>query len=378
MLGEGKAAGSCQILNPEVLRFQEKDGTLWASAIDLLHIENDYLGYTIHFWLRELSIEADGSTYFKGNGQFIDKTASDDLRSIKRRDRTYKNSLPHFLRSLLESQDKEALKKQGYQVAYERYKEGVFTTLIAPEPSALVYSDTTTGLYRLIFSEFLAIKHMGLKVSSNSETKVAVSGLEQQRFGTSRNASLGAGIQNAVSRLYKIEPYVLFDQRGNIVNKQAVREYGYWAEQRLATTLPIDYHAFSSPNTEDSTSEVVDTLLVFQHFIGHDQQKKTEALKFLQNNWSQTYVAPLLDILRLSQDAWQQKGIQSLLEGHVPTVKSDFYSGIQWLWENPPSYGHYYADFKAYLYSALDPAFSQYFHKRGQQATIRLDEIVWG
>ena len=378
LLGEGKAAASCQILNPEIVRFEERNGTLWASAIDLLHIENDYLGYTIRFWLQELSIEMDGSTYFKGNGQFIDKTEADDSRRIKRRDRVYGNSLPHFLRSLVQSPDKAALKNHGYQVSYERYKEGMFTTLIAPEPSALVHPDTTAGLHRLIFSEFLAIQHEGLKVSSDNETKIAVSGLEQRRFGTGRNESLGTGTQNAVSRLYKIEPYLLFDQRGNIINKHAVREYGYWAEQRLAATLPIDYQTFSDFNTKDTTSRLIDTLLVFQHLIGYDQQKKTKALKFLQDNWSQSYVAPLLDILRLSQDAWQQQVIQALLDEHVPAIEADFFNGIQWLWKNTPNYGQYYADFKAYLYSALDPAFYQYFHKRGQQASIRLDEIVWG
>ncbi|MFK5971474.1 MAG: hypothetical protein QM487_15340, partial [Candidatus Marithrix sp.] len=61
ILGEGKAAANCKILNPEVLRFEEKNGALRVKAIDLLHIENDYLGYTIRFWLEELSIKVDGS-----------------------------------------------------------------------------------------------------------------------------------------------------------------------------------------------------------------------------------------------------------------------------------------------------------------------------
>lgn len=83
LLGEGKAAANCKILNPEVLRFEEEDGTLWVNAIDLLHIENDYLGYTINFWLEELLIEVDGSTYYKGYGQFVDKIATDDTRYMK-------------------------------------------------------------------------------------------------------------------------------------------------------------------------------------------------------------------------------------------------------------------------------------------------------
>ncbi len=62
LLGEGTDARDCQILNPEVLRFEAENGTLRATAVDLLNIENNYLGYDIRFRLEELVIEADGST----------------------------------------------------------------------------------------------------------------------------------------------------------------------------------------------------------------------------------------------------------------------------------------------------------------------------
>ena len=362
LLGEGKAAANCHILNPEVLRFEEKNGTLRVKAIDLLHIENDYLGYTIRFWLEELSIKADGSTYYKGNGQYIDKVEADDIRYIKRRNNIYIHSLPYFLRSLLVSQSKASLKELGYELSFDRYEEGVFKTILIPtEPSALVHPDTATGRHRLNFSDFLTVVHLGIKVSSDDEVHVAVSREEQQKFGISSTQSLGANLQNEVSRLYKIEPYLLFDKRGNIINKSAVREYGYWAEQRLASTLPIDYKAFSDLNVKESASKLIDTLRIFKNLIGYDKSNKTESLIFLQKNWSQSYIAPLLDILRLSQDDWQQQAIRALFDEHVSTIEAEFFKGIQWLWKDTPNYGNYYADFKAYLFSALDPAFYQYF-----------------
>ena len=303
LLGEGKAAANCKILNPEVLRFEEKNGTLWVKAIDFLHIENDYLGYTIRFWLEELSIEVDGSTYYKGNGQYINKAEADDTKYIKRRKSIYAHSLPHFLRSLLKSPNKAALKDLGYELSFDEYEAGAFKTLLRPtELSALIHPDSTTENYRLYFSEFLTIKHNGLTVSSDKEVQVNVSVAEQQKFGTSRTQSLGTKVQNQVSRLYKIEPYLLFDKLGNIINKSAIREYGYWADQRLASTLPIDYNGFLDLKVKESASKLIDTLLIFQNLIGYDQQKKKEALNFLQQNWSQSYIAPLLDILRLSQD----------------------------------------------------------------------------
>ncbi|MBL4938880.1 MAG: DUF3179 domain-containing protein [Lutibacter sp.] len=379
LLGDGIAAANCKILNPEVLRFEEKNGTLWVKAIDFLHIENDYLGYTIRFWLEELSIGVDGSTYYKGNGQYINKAATDDSQYIKRRKKIYTHSLPRFLRSLLESPNKVALKNLGYELSFDKYETGAFKTILIPtELSALIHPDTTMRNYRLYFSEFLTIKHNGLTVSPDNEVQVNVSVAEQQQFGASRTQSIGTKVQNQVSRLYKIAPYLLFDKRGNIINKSAVREYGYWADQRLASTLPIDYNGFLDINAKESASKLIDTLLSFQNLIGYDPQKKTEALNFLQQKGSKSYIAPLLDILRLSQDDWQQQVIRALLEEYEPAIKADYFNGIQWLWKHTPYYGNYYADFKAYLYNALDPAFYQYFYGRERQTKIRLDEIVWG
>lgn len=379
LLGDGKAAANCKILNPDVLQFEEKNGNLWVTAVDLLHIENDYLGYTIHFWLEELSIETDGSTYYKGNGKYIDKAQANDTQYIERRKLLYKHSLPNFLRSLLKSPNKPTLKELGYELSFEKYEQGQFNTILIPtEPSTLVLPDSIPDWNRLYFSEFLTIKHLELDESSNNEVRISVSPAEQQKFGTSKTQSLGRDAQKEVSRLYKIEPYLLFDNRGNIINKSAVKEYGYWAKQRLALTLPIDYKAFSDHNIKESASKLIDTLLIFQNLVGIDLQKKSEALHALQKNWSQSYLAPLLDVLMLSQDLWLQKSVRTLLDEYVPSIDSNFYNGIQLLWKDEPSYGSYYADFKAYIYSALDPAFYQYFYNRGDQSKIRLDEIIWG
>lgn len=379
LLGKDKAASKCKILNPEVLQFEEKNGNFSAKANDLLHIENDYLGYTIRFWLEELTIEKNGSTYYKGYVHFIDKIEANDTRFINRREKHYTQSIPHFLRSLLKSYNKAELNKLGYELSFERYENGAFETMPMPSDlSTLILPDSITGGYQLYFPEILRVEHIGLKVSSTDQVTVGVSSAEQQAFGSSSTQSIGSNLQNAISRLYKIEPYLLFDNRGNIINKSAVREYGYWADQRLAINLPIDFNVNPDMNTEESVSKPIDTLSIFRNFIGSDQIKKEESLKFLQKSWSQDYLAPLLDILRLSQDDWQQRVIKTLLDEKIPAIEADYFNGIQLLWKDPPNYGNYYADFKAYLYNVIDPPFYKYFNKRGGQAKIRLDEIIWG
>ena len=377
LLGEGVAASKCKILNPEVLRFEEKDGNFSASAIDLLKIDNDYLGYEIQFLLEELSVKADGSKYYKGNGQFIEKEVVNEVRK-KRRQQIYQNSLAHLLRSLLLSQDKTTLKEFGYEISIERYRNGKFTNLANPEPQELIETDSKANLYQLHFTNFLTVKHQNLFENATSSHRVAISSKEQRKFGSNSQMSTGGDEQFTISRLYKISPYLVFDLQGNIINKSDVREYDYWATQRLATTLPIDYMKFPDVDIQESViKSTIDTLLVFKHLIGGDLQKAEESIDFLQNNWSDSYIAPLLDIVRLSGD-WHQEKIRTLLKGNVPEMKPEYFEGIQWLWEKNPGYGNYYADFKAHLYRAIDPAFSRYFLERGQHSKIRMDEIVWG
>ena len=84
LFGLGTPASKCKILNPEVLRFEEHKGKLTVNAIDLLQIENNYLGYDMLFWLEELTIESDGSKYYKGKGQFTDKENATDNKFLKR------------------------------------------------------------------------------------------------------------------------------------------------------------------------------------------------------------------------------------------------------------------------------------------------------
>ncbi len=382
LLGEGEAASKCKILNPETLRFEERDKGLFVTARDQLQIENDYLGYRLQFLLKELHIKTDGSRYYKGNVHFIDKLETgDNGKKRKRRETVYQNSLAHFLRSLMQNPDKEALKEQGYEISIEQYKGGKFTTLISPEPRELIRFDSISGFYQLYFSEFLTIKHKNLLENKNAEYQVAVSTAEQQKFGAAPSQSMGSRRQVAVSRLYKIKPFLLFDVRGNIINKSDLKEYNYWANQRLATTLPIDYKKFSDfdlPRLSKFGTSSIDTLLIFKQLVGIEKQKQKEAIATLNNNWTESYIAPLLDILRLSGDKWLQKEISALLKKNVPDTKTEYYDGIQWLWKREPNYGNYYANFKAHLYRAIDTVFYKYFIERQQESKIRLDEIVWG
>lgn len=376
-LGTGEPASKCKIMNPEVLRFKEENGGLQVTAVDLLQIDNKYLGYQINFWLDVLQIEANGSSIYKGHGQYIDTANGDEKKYKKIRDRIYRNSLPHFLKTLAENPDKRTLKTQGYQVSIDKYALGNFQTIHVPEPIELVLKDNTKGRYQLHFPEFLTVEHVKLKSASDQGQSVSVSGAEQQKFGSNRTQSIGSA-KAEVSRLFKIEPYLIFDNRGNILNKSAVKEYGYWANQRIASTLPVDYQDADQNIELHSDLPTTDTLQVLVDLISNNQQKQEDALTFLKSNWSKGYISPLLDILRIYSDPLLVQEVRSLLETNEPKIEADYFQGSQQLWKSAPIFADYYADFKAILYKSIDPKFFRYFNQRTHLSNIRMDEIVWG
>lgn len=379
LLGDDIAASQCTILNPEVLRFEEEGGTFTASATELLRIDNDYLGYEILFHLESLIIQEDGSRFYKGMGQFYEKEKTLDNKRQKRREKSYLNSTAHFLRSLLESPDAGILQQKGYQVSIALYDKGTFLDLAYPAPKDLYKADDIQGLYQLHFSEFLTINHLDILQTTEGAT-VSISGAEQQKFGSDRTQSISQTKEATISRIYKISRYLLFDQNGNIINKSDVREYNYWAEQRLATTLPIDYKVYEKSDSENTSSysNSIDSLVVLKKLIGFDDEERVQALKTIDDHWSLAYVAPLLEILRLSNDGWQQKEIKRLLVKKIPEIMPRYFEGIQWTWDQEFIHSNFYADFKAYIHSSLDNSFYKYFHGRSAQTKIRLDEIVWG
>ena len=65
-------------------------------------------------------------------------------------------------------------------------------------------------------------------------------GLESQKFSNSQTEDL-VKIGFATSYLYKITPTLLLNEFGNVLNSKVVKEYGFWADRRMAYQLPFDY-----------------------------------------------------------------------------------------------------------------------------------------
>ncbi len=121
-------------------------------------------------------------------------------------------------------------------------------------------------------------------------------------------------------------------------------------------------------------------LKIFTSLIYENNPKiKSELIAKIDKEWEAEFVPVLAEFVRLSND---QKFVRELI--HLLRKKTGQKFGndpmrwIEWLWENPPAYGSYYADFKGNLYQHIDHKFKKYFRERQASSKIRIDEIVWG
>lgn len=103
LVGESENADSTRLLNPEVLDFRSRWGTLTATAAAPLVFENRALGYRLTYLLTafeggETSVRYDGAESFE---ELEPASAAEAARWAAARARAYRGSLAHLLQSLL-------------------------------------------------------------------------------------------------------------------------------------------------------------------------------------------------------------------------------------------------------------------------------------
>ena len=116
-IGSMPNASKCRITNYSTIKFRffKKENKLKAYADEPLKIENDALGYKIHYQMEEFQVDYnDQSVFFAGYPYFSemreDKTPKQ--KWIKNREKAYYGSVMHFIRSLY----KDSLLQNGFEV----------------------------------------------------------------------------------------------------------------------------------------------------------------------------------------------------------------------------------------------------------------------
>ncbi|MGD1886109.1 MAG: DUF3179 domain-containing protein [Cohaesibacteraceae bacterium] len=152
----------------------------------------------------------------------------------------------------------------------------------------------------------------------------------------------------------------------------------------VAIALPVGGHA----QTQEGTEQVADPRIVESNlptaafgffFASRSPEELERALTDLDENWSDGYYAPLIEITALTPNTAARTAIFEFLGRRTgEEFGQDFQAWFQWLWNRPVRNTRDYADFKALIYQQIDPRFGTYFAGRQATAQIRLDEIRWG
>ncbi|MDG2450867.1 MAG: DUF3179 domain-containing (seleno)protein [Saprospiraceae bacterium] len=388
--GDNKQGEKCKVLNSEVLRFEESNGGFKASADDILKIENPFLGYKINYLLQYLKIEENGSIEFLGRSHYIDWIENfEETEIVKNRSNTYVNSAKHFFRTIIDN----SYTKLGYELEQVNYKDGSFYIEKSLHRDSIFQASKSGKKFTLKFDNYLQIINKNKSNVSYAASGVRPGGLESTRFGTTGSTEK-AIVEFQTSHLYKLSPYIILNEYGNVLNTKDIREYGYWAERKLAHQLPFDFgnnYALIDTNPKPVESmpiaDEVQTVLSSQDkFVllisllhNEDRGIKEQTLQMLSENWENGFNSSLIEILRFSQEEWLDEAINILLTQKNGAVNDgSFYSWLEWLWSQEMPSEDYYFELKGEIYKHIDPKFESYFKTRKAQAQIRLDEVVWG
>ncbi|GAB2543071.1 carboxypeptidase-like regulatory domain-containing protein [Spirosoma aerophilum] len=253
-IGRSQNARYCQLLNPQVLSFSQRDDTLRASAQEPLFVENRALGYRIKFQLEHFAYtNSSALIFYQGDPVFEPLTpanAQEATRWQANRQRAYSGSIMHFGRALFKRQ----LAQEGFtiqKVTEQKNSSGTIRLLSVPGDTT-VSVQSLTNPKRWVSLPMAAYKHLLDTVRSTVlQPVVAFTDLIQVTYTkekepyeyqrTHRSTLYGnrEGFQKTLLRM--LESAVTVEANGQFWPPRGMRHQGYWAWELMADELPFDY-----------------------------------------------------------------------------------------------------------------------------------------
>ncbi|PKK36962.1 hypothetical protein BWI96_08755 [Siphonobacter sp. SORGH_AS_0500] len=262
-LGSSETAQQCRIFNENqlVIVFDPQTAFLEVKSDEVLKIENRELGYRINYLLAEFKYDMrQGYVTYLGypNFQLMEGNKSRQRRWAKNRQRAYKGSIMHFVRSLRNQQleaegfnlrrlirmpnpnrpTEEELKaiRQKIREQGGLRKDDPLEKILAKAslPKILEKLDTARVVYdeylkkdQLTFEGFFQVVYVGEK----EEPAYVMS--------QSRHRNRQPTFQTSVFSL-RTES-VLLEENGSILPPLGVMFEGYWGWEKVGDLLPLDY-----------------------------------------------------------------------------------------------------------------------------------------
>jgi len=116
----------------------------------------------------------------------------------------------------------------------------------------------------------------------------------------------------------------------------------------------------------------------FVNLVTADENGKKKSLDYIRKNWEPSFTIMMLEVIYLTRGPAITAEYLKLME--EKTGKEFGYNidaWYEWIWNKENLDHEQYADFKALLYSIIDPKFAAYFNSN-YKSKIRLDEVRWG
>lgn len=274
LFGSSPYAEQCKILNPEMLdlSFDRVNNRLIAKSYDYLIIENQALGYKLHYQLQEFETNyQDHNFYYQWSVLFEDLkgSKSQQRRWQKNRIDAYKGSNEHYYRSVLKRQTEQEgfktltlIRKPNpdrpadslIQAKIRQYRTVGVTTTIG---NKTVFKPSDSLNYWLNKARLIKTVQYLVNTPVNTDSllhRTDVPGLYALMFKNclyvmytkKRNTDFSSNLpmntpDNLTSIVSMTDPYLLFDANGVVANLRGFLYEGDWATRRVADLLPVDY-----------------------------------------------------------------------------------------------------------------------------------------
>ena len=241
-VGETPNAERTKILNPEVLDFADKGGTLLAFAGEILIIENKALGYKVQYFLKDFAAEPtriryDGEPLFE---EMVPESPEQEAEWEENRRKAFYGSFRHFMLAVLSGRAKE----HGFET-FQRSKpagvagaqgtfggQGAMADTRVPFDINTLLQDTDNPNEKLL--DFDGAIELIFKGELESEAYA-----QWQRSYGGPTGFRGDRFQRSL--FWQENGPTLVDYKGDILNPYGVTVSGHLAFERIADELPKEY-----------------------------------------------------------------------------------------------------------------------------------------
>ncbi|MBC7400294.1 MAG: carboxypeptidase-like regulatory domain-containing protein [Mucilaginibacter sp.] len=237
-LGTSDNAKQCVITNPRVVSFGSAGrNVLTAEADEFLIIENNKLGYRVHYLLKDFKFDKTLlRTKYDGDTNFEELEGPPEMKMQWAQNRlaAYQGSLMHYLRSVYTN----TTVKEGF-LTYQLYElaDGKLGMKSLKSDNRLLKIDTITTV---IDTSFISLKFTAIQIDYDPEKAASIQKSEIDSLAKF-NPVYNSGTYNTSSILKLYLPKAIIDRKGNYTDYRTFLCQGNWGKKRIGDQLPFEY-----------------------------------------------------------------------------------------------------------------------------------------